>query len=403
MLTREILLKRAEEFIFSTGLNDATSKLCRANMKFGLAQMHLLQEKYGLEPNACFISSPDETISRNNFRWNSGLGYGGRLSWGNGKERIIFLNVKPNCCGILVGGLEEPPDPLDLIKKIEQVKSEDLYHDNIKINWDFGISNHFVNCCKVEKLSDIKFPPYVFLIHGSSPEFRDDSNGLGLYVDKSKTLRDLAIEEETIFGKYYVLLDSNAKEYVHFHSRALEFSSKKREIIAEKLFNSKLKIICNQPHQFLKDYNNMYLGSNCTDVTSKYIKNDIFPIVLRADTNSYLFKGLPNFSEDTIQEKQFSERARKLGLMDLLRSSNILPHGGGYNFPDIKSVREIFEYNKKRYFICDLANGNGKIKIFKTVKELQFKYRKEEVIYHTMQLKLGKPIARLIPLFSIKL
>ncbi|MHA1328065.1 MAG: hypothetical protein ACTSRH_12210, partial [Promethearchaeota archaeon] len=159
----------------------------------------------------------------------------------------------------------------------------------------------------------------------------------------------------------------------------------------------------NQPHQFLKDYNNMYLGSNCTDVTSKYIKNDIFPIVLRADTNSYLFKGLPNLSEDVIQEKKFSDRARKLGLMDLLRSSNILPHGGGYNFPDIKSVREIFEYNKKRYFICDLANGNGKIKIFKTVKELQFKYRKEEVIYHTMQLKLGKPIARLIPLFSIKL
>ena len=122
-LSKIELLQRANNFIFSTGLNDGASKLCKANMKYGLAQFHLIQEKYGFEPKATFISSPDETISRNNFRWNSGLGYGGRLNWGSGNDKIVFLNIKPNCCGILAGGLEELPDAYEIIKKIDTVKS----------------------------------------------------------------------------------------------------------------------------------------------------------------------------------------------------------------------------------------------------------------------------------------
>ena len=176
-LSKLDLLRRAKEHIFSTGLNDGASKLCKANMKYGLAQFQIIQEKHGFEPKATFISSPDETISRNNFRWNSGLGYGGRLNWGNGSDKIIFLNVKPNCCGILVGGLEEIPDPYDLIKTIDKVKSIKLYDNDVLINWDYGVSNHFINCFETKILSDIDFPPYMFMIHGSAPEFRDDKYG----------------------------------------------------------------------------------------------------------------------------------------------------------------------------------------------------------------------------------
>ncbi len=184
-LSKEDLLKRANEFIFSSGLNDGASKLCKANMKYGLAQFHLIQEKYGFEPKATFISSPDETISRNNFRWNSGLGYGGRLNWGEGDDKLIFLNIKPNCCGLLVGGLEDLPDPYDIIKKIDSVKSTELYYDDALINWDYGVSNHFINCFETKNLSDTNFPPYMFMIHGSAPEFRADKYGIGLYIDTS--------------------------------------------------------------------------------------------------------------------------------------------------------------------------------------------------------------------------
>ncbi len=402
-LSKIELLQRANDYIFSTGLNDGASKLCKANMKYGLAQFHLIQEKYGFEPKATFISSPDETISRNNFRWNSGLGYGGRLNWGSGNDKIVFLNVKPNCCGILVGGLEKLPDAYEIIKKIDTVKSMELYSGEVLINWDYGISNHFINCYETKNLSDINFPPYVFMIHGSAPEFRDDQYGLGLYIDSSKSLMDRAIKEPTEFGNQYILLDSDAKEYVEFNKRAISFSNLKREIIAMNLFNSDYKVICNTPHQFLKDYNNMYLGSNCTDVNNDIISKNIFPIALRADLAGYLFRGRKSFSKTTLKNNEFLERAEKFELEDLLLNANLLPHGGGYLLPDISRVQKVLEYKHQRYFACELTKDRNKLKIVRNVKDMQFEYRGRDVILKTLQLELGEIIARLNPIFSLKL
>ncbi len=402
-LSKLELIRRANDYIFSTGLNDGASKLCKANMKYGLAQFHLIQEKYGFEPKATFISSPDETISRNNFRWNSGLGYGGRLNWGDSNDKIIFLNVKPNCCGILVGGLEEIPDPYDLIKTIDKVKNVKLYNNEVLLNWDYGVSNHFINCFETKVLSDIDFPPYMFMIHGSAPEFRDDKHGMGLYIDVSKTLKERAIEEQTKLGRQYILLDSDAKEYLDFNKKAINFSNKKREIIANKLFGTGCEIICNTSHQFLKDYNNMYLGSNCTDADFELVPTNIFPTALRADIACYLFKGKKSFSEITLKNNNFLERAENLELLDLLMNADILPHGGGYMLPDFSLVQKVLEHNVQRYFACELVKDSKKLKIVRNVKELQFEYRGRDVILKTLQLDLGEIIARLNPIFSLKL
>ncbi|MFX1444019.1 MAG: hypothetical protein ACFFHV_11435 [Promethearchaeota archaeon] len=401
-LSKAELLNRARKFIFSTGLNDGASKLCRENMKYGLAQFHLIQERLGVEPKAVFISSPDETISRNAFRWNSGLGYGGRLNWGEGNEKIIFLNIKPNHCGILVGGLHELPNSYEIIKRIDEIKASELFHDNVKLNWDYGISNHFINCFETKNLSSLEFPPYMFMIHGSAPEFRDDQYGIGLYIDKSKTLKEIAREEETPFGIQYVLLDTSAEEYLEFNKKALEFSNMKRKIIADNLFGNDYKIICNQPHQFLKDYNNMYLGSNCTDIDYELIKNDIFPTTLRADIAAYLFKGKKNFSDTTLKNMNFIERAEQLELFEMLRNANILPHGGGYAFPDIKKVKNVMEYKYQRYFECELRSDVKRVKIVRDVSNLQFEYRGRSIALKTIQLDLGEMVARLNPIFSLK-
>ena len=402
-LDKSELLCRAEKYIFSTGINDGASKLCRANMKFGLAQFHIIQDKYGFEPNASFISSPDETVSRNAFRWNSGIGYGGRLNWGDGNQKIIFLNLKPNCCGILVGGLDTIPDVNNIIKKIDEIKRSEIYHNNVKIDWDYDISNHFINCFETKNLSDLNLPPYMFMIHGSAPEFRDDKYGIGLYIDKSKTLKEVSIEETTKFGKQYILLDSEAKEFLDYNMKALEFSGFKREIIANNIFNKDFKIICNQNHQFLKDFNNMYLGSNCTDSKSQLISSNIFPIALKADISAYLFKGKRNFSKTTLKNINFAERAEKLELLDLLENANILPHGAGYSFPDIKSVRDVIEYKDQRYFVCELKTNTSRLKVIRNVREMQFAYRGRDIVLKTLQLDLGEIIARLNPIFSLKL
>ena len=402
-MSKEALLQRANEFIFSSGLNDGASKLCKANMKYGLAQFHLIQEKFGFKPKATFISSPDETISRNNFRWNSGLGYGGRLNWGDGNDKLIFLNVKPNCCGLLVGGLEELPDPYDIIKKIDNVKSTELYYDDVLINWDYGVSNHFINCFETKNLSDTNFPPYMFMIHGSAPEFRDDKHGIGLYIDTSESLKERAIEEQTIFGKQYILLDSDAEEYLKFNRRALNFSNKKREMIARKIFNPDYKVICNTPHQFLKDFNNMYLGSNCTDIKSNSLYTNIFPTALRADLACYLWKCKKSFSKTALINNDFYTRAEDLELLNLLSNADILPHGGGYMLPDIRRVQKVLEYKYQRYFACELEKDRNKLKIFKDVRQLEFAYRGRDVILKSIQLELGEIIARLNPIFSLKL
>jgi len=402
-LTKKDLLKRAEEYIFSTGLNDGASKLCKENMKYGLAMFHLIQEKYGFEPNASFISSPDETISRNTFRWNSGIGYGGRLNWGKGTDKIIFLNVEPNCCGILVGGLFEKPNPYEIIKNINDIKSSQLYYDDILINWDYGASNHFINCFETKNLSDTELPPFIFLIHGSASEFRDDKYGIGLYIDNSKALKNMAIEEDTIFGKQSILIDNDASRYLEFSFKALNFSNMKREFVAKKIFGKDFKIISNQPHQFLKDYNNMYLGCNCTDVNCNLIKSNIFPTTLRADIAAYLFSGKLNFSETTLRNMNFLERAKRLNLRELLLSACILPHGGGYSFPDIKRVKEVLEFKDQRNFVCELKTDTNRLEIVRNVKDIHYEYRGRDIVLKTIQLDLGTIIARLNPIFSLKL
>ena len=108
---RKQLLERASKHYFTLGLGDGASYLCRENMKYGLAKIHIIQEKLGLKPNATFLSTPDETVTRNKTRWKAGFGYGGKLVWGSGKERLIVLDGKPNACGMLVGGLDELPKP----------------------------------------------------------------------------------------------------------------------------------------------------------------------------------------------------------------------------------------------------------------------------------------------------
>jgi hypothetical protein len=79
-MNKQQLLERASAHIFSSGLNDSGERLGLANMKYGLAKIHLAQEAFGLKPDATFITAPDVSITRNTHRWESGFGYGGLLT-----------------------------------------------------------------------------------------------------------------------------------------------------------------------------------------------------------------------------------------------------------------------------------------------------------------------------------
>ena len=84
-------------------------------------------------------------------------------------------------------------------------------------------------------------------------------------------------------------------------------------------------------------------------------------------------------------------------------NSNILPHGEGYNFPDIKKVVDVLEYNNRRYFVTSLKTSKNRLKIIRNMRELEYEYRGRDIVLKTLQLDLGEIVARLNPLFSLKL
>jgi hypothetical protein len=395
---KEERLLRAKNHIFSLGLRDIGSYLCRANMKYGLAKMHWVQEQLGFEANATFISGPDETISRNVTRWKSGIGYGGKISWGDGKDKFMILDVMPNACGMLVGGLQSLPKPTEIIQKINELMTTERYIEDIVVKWDFAISNHFIDMYRVERTADVDLPPYAFIIHSGTPELRsENAKGCGLYLHRSETLKMMSQQILTPFGEMNVLLDNDAIEYMEFFSFADRFSKKKRILAAEILFDNYTEI-SNTLHQGLINPNEIILGTH----NMKKNMNKFLPIALRADLPAYLFKGKKNFDSETIEILGFSKRARKLGVLNRLKNAYILPHGGGYTFSELLNVDQVMEINNERYFVVDMHNAIGQ-KILTELRNIPYNYRGREVIVKTLELNLGESVARLIPEYVLKI
>jgi len=399
MDSNEELLARAEAHIFSTGLLDGATYLCKANMKYGLAKIHWIQERLGLKPDATFISTPDMTTTRNAARWKSGFGYGGKVSWGNGDAELVILNTKPNTCGMLVGGLERFPDCSELVNKLAKLRNRKDEIDGIEIQWDFHLSNHFIDLFWVKPLSEVKFPEYVFIIHSSARELTGDNRtGFGLYYDRSELLQDMAERLDTPFGPLHVLTGSCAKEYYELYCYAEEYSKKKRIFAAEALFGG-FQLISNEVHQGLVNMNEILLGCHLLD------KNEtecVLPFVLRADIPSYLVKGKPNFGENEIETLGFTKRSQRLGVYGRLKNANIIPHGAGYTFPDLLSVSRVIEYGDNRYFEVDQVTDRGK-KVLSDVREIPYTYRGREVVLKTLELNLCELVAKLVPRYVLKM
>ena len=401
-LSKEDLLKRAKKHYFSLGVDDGAARLCKANFKYGLAKLHYAQEKLGMEPNATFISTPDETISRNVRRWQSGYGYGGKLITGNPNDSLIFIDVKPNACGMLVGGLDKLPHPDEIIKKINEIIKTDIYIDNIKIKWDYKKSNHFIDIFEMREDEEIKpnkrlKSKFKFIIHGSVPELRNATEkGVGLYYDSSEVLKDMCKIIETPFGDVYYLDGNNAKEYLRSFNYAKKIAAEKRKKAGELLFG-KFVEISNPMHQGLLSYGEMLLGAQ--HITEQ--KDKLFPVALRSDLPAYLITALPNLTEEQIDDLGFENRAKKYGVIKYLRNFNVIPHGGGYMLSHINSVKNVLEIDGERYFVCEQENENA-VTIFSDVKDSQFSYRGKKIITRILDLNLGTIEAKLFPKIVLK-
>ena len=390
-------LKRAKKFIFNTGLNDIANRLCVTNMTYGIAAIHYSLSELDFPANATFIGSPDATITRNVYRWNAGIGYGGKLTWGSGKKKVVFLDVMPNTCGILIGGLEEAPSPDHLIQAVHNFNQKSLYLDDVKIEWDFAKGNHFVDVFRVER-SDTNLPPYAFAIHGAAPELRKDRDDkYGLYWHQSPILQELMTEISTPFGKNHVITGKDAIQYHRFCLDGNRFSERRRELVADFIFGDYL-VIANKTHQGMTHLNEITLGTH--NIAEDM--DGLYPMALRADLPAYLFRPIKNLSPEIIENLGFLKRAKRLGVYKRLINANILPHGGGYTFPDLANVVKVIQEGNKRYFVLAMESDLG-TKIIRNPREIQFSYRGRSVVLRTIELELGSIAAKLVPLYVVKI
>lgn len=392
------LLKNATEHCFFVEHNDSGAQLCRANIPYGIAQIHHLQKSLGYEPDATFITTPDMTVSRNISRWRDGYGYGGKITYGDGNLELVVLNIKPNACGMLVGGLESLPEVEEVVGNMEAISGEGHEIDGYKVEWDFHKSNHFINILKVDAatVSSVDLPPYIFIIHGSSPEFRAENEmGFGIYHDKSESLQKMMQTMDGPFGKIYYLTGDDAKRFYDKYVMVDDFTKKKRSLAGKLLFGD-YREISNETHQGMHNINEVLLG--CHHISP----GGIYPITFRADLPAYLVRGRPNFTPDMIESLGFAMRAQRIGVYDRLLKADIIPHGGGYTFPDILGVNRVMEFGNSRYFEVEMGDGMGK-QVVLDVKELPFEYRGRSVMMRALELGMVDIAAKLTPQYIIKI
>ncbi|RMH97663.1 MAG: hypothetical protein D6681_11825 [Calditrichaeota bacterium] len=399
-MERKDWLERAAEHIFHDRSPDVGARLCLENMRYGLAKIHFVQQRLGLTANATFIASPDVTVTINSYRWNSGFGYGGKLSWGDGDQELIFLDTKPNCCGMFVGGLDTLPPKEKLVYRAATMKRERCEIDGIRIKWNLEKGNHFVDVFEVKPLADnLHLPPYAFIAHTSGSELKKESHlGPGLYIDSSAALRDRAEVIQTPFGPVHILTGAAAREYYEFYRVAEAFATKRRAKAAELLFEQ-FTTIANANHQGLLNANEIALGVNTWQVGAMDV---LQPLALRPDLPAYLFRGLPNFTPGVIRSLDWEARARRLGVYHRLENANFMPHGAGYNFPGWKEVIGNYEVAGRRFFELKSTRGEG-TEIVGDLRNVPYEYRGEEIFARTVELGLGMPVAELIPIYVLKI
>lgn len=398
MMDRETALQRAREHIFSMAVSDAAADLCAANLAFGLAKIHFAQSHFGFPADASFIGTPDMTITRNSGRWRAGIGYGGRLSWGDGDRDLVVLDVKPNTCGMLMGGLRERPDAAALTKRLHQLQHHQVTIKGVPIEWDFGTGNHFIDVFETDDSSPGRdLPPYAFVVHASGAELRAESSyGPGLYWDDSAEWQRRCEVLETPWGPLHLLRGDEARQYIDLYWETDDFAMQRRMLAAESLFGD-FEVLGNINHQGLLNDNEVLLGCQ----TTKVPENHLLGVMVRADRPAFLLKGLPNLTDERIDALGFRERAERWGLLDRLRDANVIPHGAGYSLPHLSRVRRVIEISNTRYFELERA-GQNDTQIISEPRDLNWGYRDESVVDRTVECGLGEVAAKLNPLFVLK-
>ncbi|MCD6351987.1 MAG: hypothetical protein J7M26_07700 [Armatimonadetes bacterium] len=368
--------------------------MSEANMAFGLAKILWAQQLEGLPLRACFIAGPDSTITRNTNRWLSGFGYGGKLVY-DFAEPTVVLDVKPNACGTLVGGLSDAPPAEELTRRVQDLLAGASELEGVPLQWDFAVGNHFLDLFATHSFAGAQdLPPYVFIAHSSCPELRAPSAmGPGLYWDKSPELVAQAQVLETPWGPLRLLRGQKALDYYDFFKVAADFAARKRLLAAQVLFGD-FKPLANVFHQGLLSPGEVLLGCHSTQW------EEPLPLTLRPDLPSYLLRGLPNLSEEVMPRCLSSANVPDY-VRQQVATADILPHGGGYALEGLRRLRRVWSADGRRFFELE-REASDLTDLVTDPRDLPARYRGRQVLMLAVEWGLGEVIARLDPILVVK-
>ena len=393
-----ISVERAREHVFMAGVDDSGARLCEANVPFGLAKIHAVQERLGLPPDATFVGSPDCTITRNERRWSQGFGYGGVYQW---TGDFAVLDIKTNSCGMMVGALESLPALEEIRERLHALDREGLELDGIRIDNDLTESNHFVDLLTVDPERSVEALPggarHCFIMHSSGHELRGPTaRGPGLYWDESAELRAMAEVVETPWGSLRVLTGDAARRWYGFYRDVQDFTHRRREALARFLFGD-FQVVVNATHQGLvRAVNQANIGCYHWDDPAPGEEEPLFPLTLSASLPAFLVRGRRNFTEPAIDRLGWRERLERLGLDDRIRGTNVLPHGGGYRFPSFRGVARVVEEGPdRRRFELEPTDPTASPIAIETPRPLAYEYRGLEVKDRLEELELGRVVVAL--------
>lgn len=391
------LLLRAKQHVFMAGVDDSGARLCEANACFGVAKIQHVQKRLGLPQDATFVGSPDATITRNNPRWKQGFGYGGVYEWSG---EFAVLDIKPNACGMLTGSLPNHPELETVRSRLHDLSREGLSLDGVELDNDLTESNHFVDVFEVDDEGSTEPVPggnrHVFIMHSSGHEHRDNTDrGVGLYWDQSDELLAMARVLETPWGVLRILVGERATEWFEFYKQVQDFNHRRREALARYLFGD-FDVVVNATHQ------GMVRAYNCNNIGCYTFEDPqdgelpLFPLTLSPTLPAFLVRGSKNFTDDAIGELGWRQRIETHDLFDKIAGTNLLPHGGGYLYPNIEGVARVLQKGPdNRRFVLISKNPHDTADIIETPRGLPYGYRGMEVKDRMESLGLGRATTKL--------
>jgi len=105
----------------------------------------------------------------------------------------------------------------------------------------------------------------------------------------------------------------------------------------------------------------------------------------------HLVKPAPNFSEQAAADAGFLERAERHGVTERVLGANLLPHGGGYLYPQYERVVGVVEDgpDARRF---EILRTDGEREHLEHPRGQTYVYRGNEVLERMNALSLGESV-----------